>query len=138
MKRRNIILIAAAVVGVCLCLCIAIFGVAFIGGFLGTQPVADLGEKFMQSLKSGDYATAYALCHPSLQQKLGSAQGLQRLVENGKARPSSWSFSSRNIESDQGHMEGTVTMQGGDGTVSLDFAKSGNDWKIIGFDLKAK
>lgn len=138
MNRRTLVIIAGSLVALCLCLCIVIIGVAFVGGFLGTQPVADLGEKFMQSLKSGDYAAAYNLCHPSLQQKLGSAQGLQRLVENGKAKPSNWNFSTRNIDNDQGHMEGTVTMQGGEGTVTLDFVKSGNDWKIIAFDLKAK
>jgi hypothetical protein len=139
MNRRTIIIIAASVVGVCLCLCIALVGIASIGGigaFAGTQPIADQGERFMQSLKTGDYAGAYALCHPALQQKLGSAQGLQRLIENGKAKPSSWNFSSRNLENNQGHLEGTVTMVGGEGTVTLDLAKSGNDWKVIAFDLK--
>jgi Domain of unknown function (DUF4864) len=90
----------------------------------------------MQSLKSGDYATAYALCHPALQQQLGSAQNLQRMVENGKARPISWSFTSRNIENNQGHMEGTVTMQGGTGIVTLDLAQSNGEWKVLAFNLE--
>ncbi|MDE3090573.1 MAG: hypothetical protein KGJ80_14425, partial [Chloroflexota bacterium] len=102
MNMRNVLLIAAVVVGLCICCFVAIIGISILGGFGLTQPAADAGEKFMQSLKVGDYDTAYALCHPSLQQKLGGAQGLKRLVENGKAQPTTWNFTSRNVDNAQG------------------------------------
>ena len=136
MNTRKVLIIAAVVVGLCICCFVAIIGFSSVGGFGLTQPAADAGEKFMQSLKSGDYATAYALCHPSLQQKFGSAQGLKQLVENGQARPTTWNFTSRNIENAQAHLEGTVTMQGGKGTVTIDLVQVGSDWKVIGFNLQ--
>jgi hypothetical protein len=135
MNTRNVLLIAGVVVGLCICCFVVVIGLGIVGGFGLTQPAADAGEKFMQSLKAGDYNTAYALCHPSLQQKLGSAQGLKQLVENGKAQPSTWNFTSRNIENAQAHLEGTATMQGGNGTVTLDLVQVGSDWKVIGFNL---
>ncbi len=141
MNRKTLLIIAGAVVGVCLC-CAVVVAVVSVTGVLGifgvTQPVADVGEKFMQSLKAGDYATAYAQLHPALQQKIGSPQDLRRMVESGKAQPSKWTFTTRNIENDQGHLEGSVTMTSGDGTVTLDLAKSGEDWKIVSFNLKPK
>ncbi len=139
MNRKTLIIIAGAIIGVCLC-CVVVFGAIAFTGVLGglglTQPVADVGEKFMQSLKAGDYATAYAQLTPALQKKIGTAQDLRRMVESGQAKPSKWSFTTRNMENDEGHLEGSVSMQGGDGTVTLDLVKSGSDWKINAFNLE--
>ncbi len=73
-----------------------------------------------------------------MQQKLGGALGLRRLVESGKAQPSKWSFTSRNVNDDEGELQGTATLAGGEGTVTLELVKVGSDWKIIAFSLKAK
>jgi hypothetical protein len=137
MNKKIVLIAAGAVVALCVCAFIAIIGFGVLGGIALTQPTADVGEKFMQALKTADYKTAYGLCHPALQQKLGNVQGLQRVIENGKARPTSWSFNSRSVSNDQGLLEGTVTMVGGEGTVSLEFTKSGNEWKVSAFDLEA-
>ncbi len=138
MNKRTVLIVAAVAAALCLCCFVAIIGFSIVGGLGLTQPAADVGEKFMQSLKTGDYDTAFALCHPSLQQKLGNAQGLKRLIENGKAQPTIWSFTSRNVDNDQAHLEGTVTMLGAEGTVTLDLVKLESDWKVIGFNLKQK
>ncbi|MCL4394816.1 MAG: DUF4864 domain-containing protein [Chloroflexi bacterium] len=135
---KTVLIVVGVIIVLCLCAFIAIIGLGLAGGLGLTQPVADVGEKFMQSLKTGDYDTAYALCHPSLQEQFGSAQGLKQMVAEGQAQPVKWSFNSRNIENDQGHMEGTVTMKGGEGTVTIDLVKAGSEWKVIGFDLKPK
>ncbi len=136
MNKRVVLIGAAAVIGMCICACVAIAGFAAIGGLGMTQPAADVGEKFMQSLKAADYATAYALCHPALQREIGSSQNLKEMVESGQAQPRAWNFTARSIENDQGHLEGTVTMQGGAGTVTLDLAQSGGEWKVIAFNLQ--
>jgi hypothetical protein len=139
MNKRTLLIIGggcAAVLVLCLCVAGAAIGLGLVGGIGLTQPVADVGESFMQSLKAGNYDAAYGLCHVELQKKIGSARNLRTMVEGGKAQPVKWSFTSRNVDNDQGHMEGSVTMAGGDGTVTLDLAKAGNDWKIIAFDLQ--
>ncbi len=143
MNRKTVIIIAGAIIGVCLCCTIVIIGGTLLGAggtvaaiFGATQPVADVGDKFMQSLKAGDYATAYAQLSPALQKKIGTAQDLRQMVESGQAKPSKWSFDTRNIENDEGHLEGSVSMQGGEGTVTLDLVKTGNDWKINAFNLE--
>ncbi len=141
MNKKTVTIAAIAIVGVCLCCVVVGAGFTLLGGigiFNATQPVADVGEKFMQSLKNGDYQSAHALLHPALQQKIGTPQDLRRMVESGKAQPTKWNFTTRNIENDQAHLEGSVTMTGAEGVVTLDLQKSGNDWKIIAFNLKPK
>jgi hypothetical protein len=140
-KRLFMILGIGCAAIVVLCICVVVFMVLIGGttvfGVLGvTQPAADAGEAFMTALKNSDYAGAYALCAPDLQTKLVNAQGLQRLVEGGKARPTKWSFNSRNIDNGQAELTGTVTMVGAEGTVSLSLIQVGDQWKIIAFNLK--
>jgi len=93
----------------------------------------------MTALKNGDAAGAYNLCTPALQRELGSAQGLDTRIKNGRVQPTAWSFSSRNIENDTGQLEGTVTFAGNrEGTVRLVLAQVGGEWKISGFNLREK
>ncbi len=101
-----------------------------------TQPVADAGDKFMQSLRDGNYAAAHALMHPDLQQEIGTPQDLRQMIESNKAQPKKWTFTSRDIENDEGYLEGSVTMTGGEGTVTIDLVKVGNDWKVVSFNLE--
>ncbi len=139
--NRTVAIVVGVVLVLCVCVCLVVAAVGAISGgsilaLLGvTQPVADVGEKFMQSLKTADYSTAYKLCDPSLQKELGSVAGLKQMIERGQAQPVKWSFTSRNINNDTGSLEGTVTMQGGEGTVSLELVKSGTDWLVTAFDL---
>ncbi len=137
--NRKVVIIIAAIIGVCLCCAVVAVGFTVMGGLgiLGiTQPVADVGDKFMQSLKDGNYTAAHAMMHPALQQKIGTPQDLKRMVESGKAQPTKWTFTTRNIDNSEGHLEGSVTMTGGEGTVTIDLAKVGTDWKVIAFNLE--
>lgn len=137
--NKKIILIGVGV-GVVLCLCVAVIVLAAgAAGILGvTQPTADAGEKFMQALKAADYEAANALMTPELQKKIGGHQGLKKMIESNRARPTQLTFTERSVNGDQGHLEGNVTMVAGEGTVSLDLVKSGDAWLVIGFNLKPK
>ncbi len=143
MNRKTIAIIVGVVLALCIFVCVALgLFTAVTGGgiaaiFSATQPVADAGEKFMQTLKAADYNAAYKLCDPSLQKQLGSATGLKNMIERGKAQPVKWTFDSRNIENNTGKIEGRVTMAGGEGTLTLEFAKAGKDWLVTGFDMSA-
>jgi hypothetical protein len=138
-KTLTYVAIGCGVVAVlCICAFIAVFALGLGGALALTQPAADTGEAFMTALKNGDYAGAYKLCAPSLQRELGSAQRLQQLIEGGRARPTQWAFTSRDVNNDRAALTGTVTMIGGEGTVALSLINTGGEWKIVAFDLKAK
>ncbi len=118
-------------------LCIVVGAIAFLGGLAATQPSADVGEKFMAALRDADYTAAYNLMHPALQQKIGQVADLQQMIEGGNVQPTKWSFNSRSTSGDEGQLDGSVSFSGNrQGVVHLDLAKSGNDWKVIGFNLK--
>ena len=138
MNRKTILIIGGVILALCLvCVCIIVAAVAL--GFGATQPAATAGENFMTALKNGDVAGAYNLCTPALQRELGSAQGMQTRITNGRVQPTQWSFSSRNINNDTAQLDGTVTFTGNrEGNVTLVLAQVGGEWKISGFNLKEK
>ena len=138
MNRKTLLIIGAVILGLCLvCVCVITAAVGL--GLLGTQPTATAGENFMTALKNGDAAGAYNLCTPALQRELGSAQGLDTRIKNGKVQPTAWSFSSRNVNNDTAQLDGTVTFTGNrEGNVTLVLAQVGGEWKISGFNLKEK
>lgn len=111
---------------------IVLGGVITFGVLSATQPVSDVGESFMNALKNGNYAGAYALCSPALQKSLVNAQGLQRSIESGKARPTQWSFNSRNVNADVATLSGDATLTGSAGTVRLSLVKVNGAWKVTG------
>lgn len=137
MNKKVILIIVGVVALFCVC---AIVGVVLFGGaiFATTQPAVDVGDQFMNALKGGNYDAAFATFHPALQQKVGNAQGLKRLIESGKAQPTKWSFTSRNVNNDTASLEGTVSMTGGDGALSIELLKVNDGWKITAFNLKAQ
>lgn len=112
----------------------------FAGGiFAATQPLATTGDNFMDALKTSNYSQAYTLCSPSLQQELGSAEGLQTMIAENKRQPTSWSWSNRSINNNDGSLSGSVTFANGQtGNVELALTYSSNQWKIAGFNLTEK
>ena len=115
--------------------CVVIGGFAFFAATGLTQPVVDAGESFMNARKGDDYARAYDLCTPSLQQTLGSAEGLASLTAN--RRPSQWSWSSRDISNGTGTLTGQATYKNGvQGDAQLVLAQVGSSWKVDGIHLK--
>ncbi len=143
-NRRLFLLVGLGCAALALVCILVVGALVVIGGgtTLGvlsvTQPAADAGESFMTALKIGNYADAYALCSPALQSKLVNTQGLQRMVQSGKAQPTQWSFNSRKIESAVATLTGDATLTGGEGTVRLTLVKVGDAWKIDAFSLNPK
>jgi ribosomal protein S27E len=97
-----------------------------------TQPVVSAGDDFMTALKTGDFAHAYALCTPELQNELGSVSGMSTLVADN--RPAEWNWTSRSIRNGVGRVDGTFNdISGKPGTVQLVFRQVDNNWKVDSF-----
>ncbi|MCA1554415.1 MAG: hypothetical protein LC737_08555, partial [Chloroflexi bacterium] len=158
---RNIILGLIGLLGLC-CVCGALtFFVVLprLGGSLGsaitdqlqtqvpggldTIQVTAVSTDFMNKLKAGDWSGAYALCTPTLQKELASAQALGKKITDGKAQPTSWSFedySTITPTSSDAQIDGSASFSGNrTGTLRLVLDRVGaNQWKISGFNLQPK
>jgi hypothetical protein len=117
--------------------CGVLFGIGIAGGLFYTQSVAATGDAFMTALRDSNYTQAYNLCTPELQRELRSAQDLERSARSNNVRPTSWNFTSRNIEGDEGRLEGTAQLEDGrEATVRLALDRVGDDWKVSGFQIR--
>lgn len=141
-SNRNLILaIGGGVLVLCVCICVVVAGVLAVSGggiaaLIGTtKPVADAGDKFMNSPKDGNYDAAYKQMDPSLQRKYGNAQRLRQAIESDQLQPTKWNFSSVNIDNDTGSLSGNATLKAGPGTVALELRKTGDNWLITDFEL---
>ena len=150
---RNIII--ALVVLLFLCCCCGVAGL-FIANRIqqgASSVISDLstlvpeqgriglvGADFMTKLKAADWAGAYALCTPTLQNDLGSAAGLSKRITDGKVQPVSWTFTdfgSVTSTSQDAQIDGTTDFSGGrKGTLRLVLNRVGAGWQISGFILK--
>ena len=138
MNKKTVLMILGAALVACAC-CVVVIAVALALGFGLTEPAATAVESFMTALKNGDYAQAYALCAPSLQQEVGTPRGLQVAITNAKAQPKQWTFTSRNVSGDEGQLDGTATFASGrEGTVRIVVQKVGNEWKVSGYNWNFK
>ena len=118
---------------------LALIVVAFVAGLLWltttlTQPVVTAGDAFLTAVQTGHDAAAYALCTPALQQQLGGAPGLTRLV--AAARPGHWAWSSRALRNGLGLLDGAVTFADGRaGTVHLTLQQVAGAWRVAALNL---
>ncbi len=123
--------IVVAAILVCVLAVFLLVGVVF----TATQPVVDAGDAFMRALRDGDYNAAFDLSAPSLQAEAGNPAGIETALSF--KQPASWSFTSRNINNNDGSLSGTTTYKDGStGTVEMALTKVGNDWKVTGINLK--
>lgn len=142
LNRRTLLIIGGAVVALCV-LCGAgavVLGVA--GGVAGiglTQAPADQGEHFLKLVSQSDYAGAYALCTTELQQELGDASGLEKLITSNNSQPTKWSIKNRSVSGNQADLGGEATFTSGrDGTFVLVLVNVNNTWKVHGIQLTPK
>ena len=118
---------------------LALIVIAFVAGLIWlttslTQPVVDVGDSFLTAVQTGHDAAAYALCTPALQQRLGGAPGLTRLV--AAFRPGQWSWSSRAVRNGAGFLDGAVTfVDGRAGTVHLTLQQVAGAWRVDALNL---
>ncbi len=149
-QPRNIIIAVIVVVALC-CICGVIAFVAFYGinrtsgpdisGLTNLTPeqqqAALVGVDFMTKLKNSDWAGAYGLCGPALQNELGSAAALGKRISDGKAQPVSWKFDTMSPVNPDTQIDGTIVFAGNvNGTVRLVLDRAGSAWQISGFNLQ--
>ena len=138
--RNILIVVAVLVIGcvVCAGAAFALTGGAILTVFNAVKPITDASEGFMNALKTGNYDTAYALLSSDVQTEVGgNADGLKKLIEANNTQPVSWSFTNANVTNDRADFSGSVTFTGNrTGTGSLVLMKSGDAWKVAGFNLK--
>lgn len=132
-KRSPLLIIIGAIVLAAIICVVAIF--LLVGGiFTLTQPVVDAGDAYMTALRDANYNTAFDLSSSALQNEVNNASGLEDALSAKK--PSTWSFSSRSINGDTGHLSGTATYSDGKvGTVELSLVKQNGAWKVDGVRL---
>lgn len=133
-SMRNILLIVAGVALLLIVGCVVLFGSVIAAAFNATQPVADAGERFMSAMRDGDFEGAYNMMTPALQTEFGTLEDFSGRVEG--SRPTTWTFTSRNIENNVGKLSGTATFEdSAQGNFGLVLDKVGNDWKVSGIDF---
>jgi hypothetical protein len=100
------------------------------------KTVNETGKTFMTALQNMDYATSYNLLTPSVQEEVGGESGWQEWAAI-RTFPE-WSFSSTNIENNQGQMEGEATLDGIKYDVVLIFDQVNETWLVSGISFQAQ
>lgn len=126
---RKFMMIGAGVVVVC----IAVFGLIIGGAFFLTQGVADAGEVFMTSVQESRTNDAYALFASALQDEVDAETFAGMFADLGDIE--SWSFTSRNVENNQGQLSGTAIIDGDTFNIELRFVNVDDNWLLIAFDF---
>lgn len=100
-------------------------------------PAVEVAGSFMTALKVGDYATAYDLSAPSLQEEFGSVEALEAWMEDVGVEPVDWIFLSRSVSDEETQLLGTATFVG-DQRVSLEVVlfEIDGEWRVDGFHLE--
>jgi len=100
------------------------------------QPV-NMGNAFLNHLKTGSYSDAYALLSPNLQQEFGDAGGLATMLELPGAKPAQWSLSLPSHDNDNGLMEGSIVYADARrGSVWLTLIQDGKKWQVSSFQFR--
>lgn len=91
----------------------------------------EVADKFFSSVAAGDYDTAYQLVSSGFRRS-ADVDKLRRFLESrGLDKYASADWSSWELTTEQGTLEGTITTTaGGSIPVTLVFVKSGEDWRI--------
>jgi hypothetical protein len=134
---RARLLLWGLILGLVLAAGIAFAGILFFVTSALTQPVATSGDAFMTALQTGNYAQAYDLCAPDLQQQLGNVSALATLA--GTRQPAQWNWTGRSIRNGVGRLDGSLTYADGtSGTAQLMFRQVDNVWRIVSFRMNPR
>lgn len=138
-NKRTILIIGGILLALCCCGAVGFtvfFGSIFGGVMAATQPAAEVSDKFLTAVKDGNYEAAYNLCSTSLKTQVKSPAGIEQIVKAAQAQPSSWSYSSRNINNNVATMSGSAKFASGkNGTVTITLGYDGKTWLVTGFSL---
>ncbi|EKD89516.1 MAG: hypothetical protein ACD_34C00001G0002 [uncultured bacterium] len=119
--------------------CVAIFGYVY----LFTMPIQNTANAFLTAMQNQDFATAYSMLGPEVQNQLGNPENLQiALNSNGWVYKSYKSTSVKRIPGNppQGVVLADLTLLDGSMfTLEVDLQTGiGSVWQIIGFGPPAK
>ena len=108
-------------------------GLVFLGT-LYTQPITTAGDRFLEALRDGDFAQAYALCNSTLQETLGDAHQLAQQAQT--TRPATWQLRLPREDSGAAELTGHATLaNGGAAQIFLGLEQVGDTWKINHFEI---
>jgi hypothetical protein len=146
---RNIII--ALVVLLFVCCCCSLIGVFAIRQIqaqassaisnLGTlvpeqAQAAFVASAFMTNLSAGNWAGAYALCTPTLQNALGSAPALGKRITDNKVQPVSFSITDVTPGTPV-KLDGTAVFPGNrPGVLHLELERVGSTYQVNAFQLQ--
>ena len=134
MKQRFDLVPSLRGVAVVLCTLLAALTLTACGAIADLGTMSDTGESFMQALKANDNATSYKMLSTTLQSQIGGEQGWATFTT--PRVPTTWNFSTKEINNGQGHLEGNASFANGQNlTVSLVLNKEATDWKVSGIDI---
>lgn len=148
-KRRGLrifLIVVVVIVLACLALYVLLAPVIsdvfdrIVEGLEDAQEFYTKGDAFLTALGEDDYEQAYALFVPELQQELGDVEALRSMIQESQAQPAEWNWTAFNLSTSEGvqtaALEGSVTyVEGREGAVALEFARSGGEWKLLSFNL---
>lgn len=105
------------------------------------EGAAGVGEQFLQSLADGDFATAYDLCTPELQQELGEADQLATMFGSGGLQIEGWNYEVQSVALEDGKsgfaLAGDVTFSGGKtGSLSVVLVYVDEAFRVAGFSIE--
>jgi hypothetical protein len=101
------------------------------------QPAADVGHAFLKALKNENYARAFELCDPDLQEEFGSAAGLEEWLADNDIAPVEWSFPERNMLPNMVQILGFITLEGDlQAYVELLMVDVDGEWRVAGFRVQ--
>lgn len=145
-KKRRVLLIVVVVVVVVvivMLVCVLLYSLlapVVSNVFDNMQEFYATGDAFMTALGEDNYSHGYALFVTDLQQEVGDAASLQRMIQDNQAQPAEWKWTAFNLSTEGGGqtvtLEGSVTYrQGREGAVTLEMVKVGGEWKLTSFNL---
>lgn len=96
-----------------------------------TRGVVKAGNDFLALLGDGKIAQAYESASPTLKSQQTAAAFERNVRQLGLTDYASATWSSRNVENDRGHLEGTVkTRSGGKIPLNIELIKEAGGWKV--------
>lgn len=121
MKNRVKVFLAANILLVLLAAC---------GVVKGLTDVKTTGDAFMAALRDGKNDDSYAMLTTALQEEIGGKEAWAQFTAPRNFE--SWSFTSTNIENDQGQVEGQGKVGGDTYDITLVLQKTSTGWLIAG------
>ena len=101
--------------------------------YWATWPARQVADDFQRSLASADYARAFSLCSPELQQKLGNAEKLKQIARASGEFHRPWAWDSGAWEGKRVQLNSTGEVLEHPYRASIALEKTGGQWRVSSF-----